>query len=210
MDLNVGIYLFPDVEPLDFAGPYEVFTTADRLAGRTESGDGDRLRVFSIATTSALVRLRGGMRVLPDHTVDDHPPVDVLVIPGGIVAREMNDPRVLHWVKECAGSASRIASVCTGVFLLAHAGVIRSGQVTTHWEDRGELARSFPLLEVVDGPRWVEQGPIITSAGISAGIDMSLHLLGRLRGLPLAKATARQMDYPWPEAAGVSDSRSGG
>lgn len=197
MTKNVGIYLFPDVEALDFAGPFEVFTTASRVHKRLHPDMAEPFRVFSIAETLAPVRARAGLHIVPDDSIDKHPDIEVLVVPGGVVTGELLKPAVLRWVSRCAKSSALVASVCTGAFILAKAGVVRGGRVTTHWEDQAELAEMFPALEVIDGPRWVEQGNVITSAGISAGIDMSLHLVGRLTSPSLAEATARQMVYPW-------------
>ncbi|MFT4190190.1 MAG: DJ-1/PfpI family protein [Comamonas sp.] len=198
---HVGIYLFPDVEALDFAGPYEVFTTASRVSQRLHPDLAAPFHVFSVAATApgrGPVRARAGLRIAPDHALHEHPPIDVLVIPGGVVTAERDKPDVLRWVADCARSAECVASVCTGAFILAQAGIVTQGPITTHWEDQRDLAAAFPALQVVDGPRWVEQGQVITSAGISAGIDMSLYLVERLCGASLAQATARQMDYAWP------------
>jgi len=194
---NVGIYLFPDVEALDFAGPYEVFTTASRVSQRRDPQQPAPFSVFCVARSEAPVRARAGLRVVPDYVIGQHPPIDVLVIPGGDIAQESARPEVLAWVADCAARAGLVASVCTGAFMLAQAGIVTNARVTTHWEDQQALAASFPDLQVVSGPRWVEHGRIVTSAGISAGIDMCLHLVGRLCGMPLAAATARQMDYAW-------------
>lgn len=199
---NIGIYLFPDVEALDFAGPFEVFTTGSRVHKRLHPDRAEPFHVFSVAETMAPVRARAGLRIVPDHAIDKHPDIDVLIVPGGVVTGELHKPNVLRWVSGCGSSSALVASVCTGAFILAAAGVVRSGRVTTHWEDQGELAAMFPALEVIDGMRWVEQGKVITSAGISAGIDMSLHLVGRLTSASLAEATARQMDYPWKAGHG--------
>ncbi len=207
MSRNVGIYLFEDVEVLDFAGPFEVFTTASRVHERLHPDQAGPFRVFSIALTSAPVRARAGLRIVPDFQIDAHPDIDVLIVPGGVVTAELHKPDVLRWIARQGAACECVASVCTGAFILAQAGVLQGGPVTTHWEDQAELAASFPALQVVDGPRWVEQGRIVTSAGISAGIDMSLHLVGRLVSPALAAATARQMDYAWSAGAAHSTAR---
>lgn len=197
MSKNIGIYLFPEVEALDFAGPFEVFTTCSRVSRRLHPEQAEPFQVFSVAQSLAPVRARAGLRITPDFRIDSHPPIDVLIVPGGVVTQELLKPEVLRWIARCGDTCELVASVCTGAFLLAQAGVVRDGPVTTHWEDQAELAGSFPALEVMDGPRWVEQGKVVTSAGIAAGIDMCLHLVGRLCAPSLAAATARQMDYPW-------------
>ena len=199
MGLNIGIYLYPDVEVLDFAGPYEVFTTADRVCRRRQSGEDSLFRVFTLCATSGLVRARAGLQVKPDFTCDRHPAIDVLVIPGGVVTEELKNPATARWIGAVHAGAQLTASVCTGAFLLARAGLLAGQTVTTHWEDSAALREMFPGLDVVDQRRWIDQGRIVTSAGIAAGIDMSLHLVARLAGRELAVATARQMEVDWRE-----------
>ena len=206
MSLHIGIYLFDQVEALDFAGPYEVFTTASRVAAKRQAGQHGQPALHEPFTVSAIaqglgpVRARAGLQIVPDHHIDQHPPVDVLVVPGGAVTAEMGKAPVVSWIARTAASSQLTASVCTGAFLLAQAGVLRTQRCTTHWEDLADLQAQFPSLQVLDGPRWVSEGAVVTSAGISAGIDMSLHLVERLAGRELALATARQMDYAWHEA----------
>ncbi|PTU75172.1 DJ-1/PfpI family protein [Pseudomonas mangrovi] len=197
MNRTVGIFLFPEVEALDFAGPFEVFTTCSRVARRLHPQQAEPFTTFSIAETLQPVRARAGLRITPDHRLDDHPPVDVLIVPGGVIDAQLHKPEVLQWLRRCSQSAQLVASVCTGAFILAKAGVLEDGPVTTHWEDQADLAAMFPALQVQDGPRWIDQGRRVTSAGIAAGIDMCLHLVERLCSSALASATARQMDYPW-------------
>lgn len=197
MTLNVGIYLFPDIEALDFAGPFEVFTTASRVSQRRFPAQALPFRVFSVAETVSPVRMRAGLQVLPDYALTTHPPVDLLLVPGGVIEAELHKPAVLQWVAQTAQHATGVASICTGAFILAQAGVLTGGTVTTHWEDQADLAARFPQLQVVNGPRWVAQGKLWTSAGIAAGIDMSLQLVSVYGDAQLAAATARQMDYPW-------------
>ncbi len=119
------------------------------------------------------------------------------IVPGGVVAAEMNKKNVLSWISATSERADITASVCTGAFLLAQAGLLDGMEVTTHWEDIEELRLSFPELSVKENTRWVDNGHIITSAGVSAGIDMSLHLVSRLAGKEHAVKTARQMEYDW-------------
>jgi transcriptional regulator GlxA family with amidase domain len=109
----------------------------------------------------------------------------------------MASPATLRWIAECAAGAQLVASVCTGVFLLAKSGVVTQEAVTTHWEDIADLREQFPSLDVREGERWIDSGRVVSSAGISAGIDMSLYLVERLAGRALAERTARQMDYAW-------------
>ena len=196
MTTSVGIYVFDEVEVLDFAGPFEVFSTATRVAGRTGSGP-PPFTVTLVADRVREVRARGGLRVVPGASFAEHPAFDVLLVPGGEVRAELERSSVLEWIAGIAGRASLTASVCTGAFLLAKAGLLCGRRVTTHWEDLAELERSFPELRVERGVPWVDADDRVTSAGISAGIDMSLHLVARLASSDLAERTARQMDYVW-------------
>lgn len=204
MTLTIGLYVFDDVEVLDFAGPYEVFTTASRVWRRQHPGAADPLAVCLIGRTGAPVRARAGLQVQPDASITTHPPLDVLVVPGGVVTAELADATVAPWIKATAASTRITASVCTGAFLLAQAGVLEGRAATTHWEDIDDLRAMFPRLDVRTGVRWVDEGAVVTSAGISAGIDMSLHLVERLVDRDLALRTARQMDFDWATPAAVS------
>ncbi|KQX95931.1 DJ-1/PfpI family protein [Variovorax sp. Root473] len=198
--LRVRILAYDGVEALDFAGPFEVFTTAARVHQRLKPGAPAPFEVASAAHTRAgePVQARAGLRLLADHTLADaSAAADVLIVPGGVVDAPMASPDTLRWIARCAAGAQLVASVCTGVFLLAQSGVVTREPVTTHWEDLADLRAQFPQLDVREGVRWVDTGRIVSSAGISAGIDMSLHLVERLAGLELAERTARQMDYAW-------------
>ena len=195
--LRVLILAFDGVEALDFAGPFEVFTTASRVHARLHPDGAPLFEVNSVAA-GELVQARAGLKLLADHRFGDAPQADVLVVPGGVVDAACADAATLGWIAAQAKDARIGASVCTGAFLLAAAGALRSNErVTTHWEDIAELRERFPTLDVVDDARWVDNGHIVTSAGISAGIDMSLHLVERLAGRELALRTARQMDFAW-------------
>lgn len=191
MALTLGIYLYDNAEVLDFAGPFEVFSTANRLHPAPP------FHVFLVGETGKPIQARGGFQVLPHFSFGNHPPIDVLVVVGGVHTQELLKPQVLHWISTNAQNAQLIASVCTGAFLLAKSGVIQHGSVTTHWEDIPDLRRDFPGLDVKENVPWVDQGHIVTSAGISAGIGMSLHLVSRLVSRDLAVRTARQMEFDW-------------
>jgi len=188
---NVGILVCDDVEVLDFAGPFQVFTTAQRVAR-----PGTPFATFTVAQ-NADVLARGGLAVEPTYTFGLEPRIDVLVVPGGVVTAELGKPEVIEWIAARAAEAELVVSVCTGVFLLAKAGLLAGKTITTHWEDIDDFRKSFPGIVVDAESRFVDEGKIVTSAGISAGIDMSLHLVERLEGEPLARGTARQMDYRW-------------
>lgn len=195
--MNVAIYLFDEVEVLDFAGPFEVFSTASRLRVREEKPP--VFRVFTVADRPRPVRARGGLMVTPEYGLAEHPQVDLLIVPGGFVTDELARPDVIEWIARTAATSRLTAAVCTGAFLLASAGLLNGMRVTTHWEDVDDLRRDFPSLRVETGMRWIDEGKIVTSAGISAGIDMSLHLVRRLTDGELATRTARQMDFAWED-----------
>lgn len=197
MTQTVGVYLFDEVEVLDFAGPFEVFSTASRVHARLHPDGAGRFHVLTVAQESRPVMARGGLRVEPQYTLDQHPPLDILIIPGGVVTAQLDSRPVIDWIARCARSATITASVCTGAFLLGQAGLLDGKAATTHWEDIADLRAMFPDVQVKENQRWVDAGPIVTSAGISAGIDMSLHLVSRLAGRELALWTARQMEFDW-------------
>lgn len=197
MTHHVSILVFDDVEALDFAGPYEVFTTASRVHGRSHPVEPPLFTTKCIAASADKIRARAGLSINPDGTFADTTTTDVLIVPGGVVDAAMACAQTLAWIAATAATATTVASVCTGAFLLARSGVLTHGPVTTHWEDVEDLQRMFPALQVQTGKRWVGQGRITTSAGISAGIDMCLHLVATLAGHDLAVRTARQMDYAW-------------
>jgi transcriptional regulator GlxA family with amidase domain len=200
MTLSVGIFVFDDVEALDLAGPYEVFTTASRVHGRLHPGATMPFNCFTIARRAGPVRARAGMKLLPDAWFGAHPPLDLLIVPGGVVSAELGRPEVIAWIAAQAAVARLTASVCTGAFLLAQAGLLDGRRATTHWEDIADLRATFPAVTVVEGKRWVDEGTRVSSGGISSGIHMSLHLVDRLEGVELARATARQMEFDWDEA----------
>lgn len=191
---TVGILIFEDVEVLDFCGPFEAFSVA-RPHG--ETSDESRLfRVVTIAETSETVSCRGGLLVQPHHTIADHPPLDIVVVPGGRgTRREIDNPVVLDWIAAQAAKVELTTSVCTGAFLLAKVGLLDGKAATTHWASIQWMRDTFPMVDTRDDARFVDQGSIVTSAGVSAGIDMSLHVIGRLHGQETADWTARHMEY---------------
>jgi len=194
---TVGIYLYDDVEVLDFAGPFEVFSVATRVSRRDAPSAPPPFVALTISRTGEPVTARGGLVVTPMHAIAGHPALDVLIIPGGVIDAEVSRTDVIGWIRAQATAARLVASVCTGAFLLAQAGLLKGRRATTHREDADDLAARHPDIKVERGVGWVDEGSIVTSAGISAGIDVSLHLVARLTGTDLATLTARQMEYHW-------------
>lgn len=200
MTRSVGIFVFDDVEVLDFAAPYEVFTCAARVSSKLAPGAPPPFKVVTLGQTSTMLRARAGLSVFPEADFSNAGKIDVLIVPGGVVSAELAKGPVIEWIARTARDCELVASVCTGAFLLAQAQLLNGQAATTHWEDIDELRAMFPRVRVESARRWIDNGRVITSAGISAGIDMSLHLVARLAGRELALGTARQMDYDWSDA----------
>ena len=185
MPYTTGILLFDEAEELDFVGPLEVFGMARQ--------DGDR--VVTIAEGAEPVRANLGLRVVPDHTVADAPSLDVLVVPGGLgTRREAENGVLLDWIKQAAAGCTWVTSVCTGSMLLEAAGVIDGRNVTTHWA-MIDTFREKGTVTVLDSRRYVRDGNVVTAAGVSAGIDMSLWVVGQLYGIDHARGVQRMMEY---------------
>ncbi len=193
--LTVGLVLFDGAEELDWAGPFDVF--------RNASLGGD-MRCVTIADVSPVTCAKG-LRVLPDHSLDDAPELDVIMVPGGEGTRvKRNDEVLLDWLRERGGSAQWVTSVCTGAMVLEAAGFLDGRRVTSHWGALGELAEqiedSGSGAEIVRGERFVIDGKVATSAGVSAGIDLALWLVGELLGEETGLTTALFMEYdPQPQ-----------
>ncbi len=188
----IGIYIYDDSEVLDFSGPFEVFSTASRICH-----DDCPFEPILLGATGEAVSARAGYLVIPHFSIKNHPALDVLIIPGGAHTDEMANQEALQWIAKQANQVSLVASVCTGAFLLAAAGVLTDQRVTTHGKTIAQLRAQFPTLDVIEGERWVESGPIVTSGGISAGIDMSLFLVSKFHSEELAVNTANHMEYDW-------------
>jgi PAS domain S-box-containing protein len=195
---TVGILIFDDVEVLDFCGPYEVFCLA---CPEGSTDDDSRLfDVVTIAEEERPVRCIGGLQVLPQYTFDDHPPLDILVIPGGDGARrELHNRRLLDWIAAREPCTEITSSVCIGAFLLAECGILDGLPATTLWYRVDWMRGRYPAVEMLDHVRLVDTGHVVTSAGISAGIDMALHVVERLHGEGTAAWTARLMEHLWSE-----------
>lgn len=194
--LTVGILIFDDVEVLDFCGPFEVFSVA-RPVGVYD--DADRLfTAVTIAQEEKIITCRGGLLVKPHATIENHPPLDILVVPGGQgTRRERHNQQLLDWIARQDQQTHLTTSVCTGAFLLAERGLLDHHRATTHWNSVEWMRQTYPAITMLADARVVDEGHIITSAGISAGIDMSLHVVARLKGLDVAQWTARRMEYDW-------------
>ncbi len=196
---HVGILVFPEVEVLDFCGPFEVFSVT-RLDENRRREEPSPYEVVLVAENKEPVVATGGLKVIPDHMLEDCPPLDVLVVPGGWgTRREMKNKRLVAWLAERAVRVTTLTSVCTGALLLGKAGLLDGKRATTHWWVLEEMRKLFPAVKVIDDEHVVEEGNVITSAGISAGIDMALRVVARHHGEAVARATARFMEYPFPE-----------
>jgi transcriptional regulator GlxA family with amidase domain len=197
---RVGILVFPQVEVLDFCGPFEVLA-AVRLDESRRREEPSPFEVFLVAEHAEPVAANGGLRVIPDYTLTDCPPLDILIVPGGWgVRREINNEAFIAWIAERGRQVETLASVCTGAMLLCRAGLLDGRHATTHWTTLDWMRESFPNVTVEDQLRFVEDGVVITSAGVSAGIDMALRLVARYLGADIARATARHMEYPYFES----------
>ncbi|HOY40184.1 MAG: DJ-1/PfpI family protein [Bacteroidales bacterium] len=188
--LNVGIFLYDEVEVLDFAGPYEVFSTTMR----------NKENLFNVKTISEngnAIYARHGLKVLPDLSLQEANNLDILIIPGGCGVDEIENfnKEVFQWIKIQKRKLKILASVCTGAFLLAESGLLNGRKATTHWMDIQRLQNDYPQIEVLRHVRFVDEGDIITAAGISAGIDMSLFIVAKLFGYSIAANTAKRMEY---------------
>lgn len=177
---------------LDFSGPFEVFSVASRFLDEKE-----KFNVFLVSEKNINIKARGGFLVQSHYTFDTVPSIDVLIVVGGVHTQEVKNTNVTSWVSKVSKEVKMLASVCTGAFILAQAKAITTQKVTTHWEDIDDLQKDFPSLNVIKNVRWVDEGNIITSGGISAGIDMSLHIVSKIRSNDLAIKTARQMEFDW-------------
>ena len=199
---EVGILIFDGVEVLDFCGPFEVFSVARRPG---ENSEEQRLfNVRTIAEERRTVRTTGGLLVEPhlainDGDADTH--FDLLVVPGGQgTRRERLNERLLDWIAAQDRQTELTTSVCTGAFLLAERGILDGKRATTHWASVGWMRDQYPAVTMLEDVRYVDEGRVVTSAGISAGIDMSLHVVSRLHGEETAAWTARRMEYDWKKA----------
>lgn len=188
--MRIGIYLFDGVEELDFAGPWEV------LAAWADQFPDDGVQVFTVARDRRDIRCAKGLSVRAEFTWQDTPPLDVLVYPGGRATRgHLGDVTVRTWLRDLADNGALMTSVCTGALVLADSGLLDGQAATTHWADLEELAGLGRDIEVRTDERFVDAGAVITAAGVSAGIDMALHLIARLHSPQRARDVRRYIQY---------------
>lgn len=189
---NVAILIFDEVEVLDFCGPFEVFSVTGKRSNLNP------FHVYTVAQTDEPVLARNNLSVNPSHSLSDCPEPDILLVPGGYGTRtEMHNPILIDWINRRAEKAELVLSVCTGALLLAKAGLLDGLSATTHHGAIDLLKEIAPKTKVFESERIVDNGKVILSAGISAGIDMSLYAVGRLLGEAQAEETAAYMEYDW-------------
>ena len=187
---HIGILLFPDVEELDAVGPWEV------LAFWTRTWPADGYAVTTLAKSDGPITCAKGLRILPEHSYESAPPLDVLIYPGGQGTRpQLKDDDQLDWVRRQRSQVPLMTSVCTGSLVYAAAGLLAGRPATTHWASLDRLSELDPTIEVRPADRFVDSDDVITSAGVSAGIDMALHLVRRLAGIDRAREVRRGIQY---------------
>ena len=191
---NVAILLYNGVEVLDFGGPAEVFAAA---ASQGASGQERAFHVYTVAKTKSAIVSQGFLNVVPDYSIADSPKPDILVLPGGGAQGVVTDPEMMAWIKTSAENADHVLTVCTGAFIIGRLGLLDGLDVTTWYAAVPGLAEQFPKARVQPGRRFVDNGKIITTAGVPAGIDGSLHLVARTLGRYVADRTAEYMEYAW-------------
>ena len=190
---NVAIFLYEEVELLDFAGPGEVFSAAG-------------FHTYTVSIDGKDITSQRFVEIKPEYSIDNAPTPDIIVFPGGGASRTASDPKVMEWIKKLNRGGTQFMSVCTGAFILANAGLLENKRITTHWGSTKSLAQKYPTATVLEDTRWVDNGSVITTAGVSAGIDGALHFVARLNGEEEAKKTARYMEYDkWVPENGIVD-----
>lgn len=202
--MNIAILTFDDAEELDFIGPWEVFTMSNevfRHGGQDAADD-----VFLVSQSGGTIRCAKGLRVETDYSLEAAPQIDLLLVPGGQgTRREVNNGPLLEWISDRATGCTWVTSVCTGAMLLTAAGPAKGKRVTTHWGLVDTLRNRNEASEVLSDARYVQDGNVVTAAGVSAGIDMALWLVGQIHGEDHARAVQRGMEYdPEPPYARVS------
>jgi len=192
---NVAILLFPGVQIIDYTGPWEVLGHA-RIDGKPA------FKIYSVAETASPFDTAMGMTVIPSYTIAKAPKPDILVLPGGNVDPQLSNEGIIRWIRESAKTAEVVLSVCNGAFFLAQAGLLDGLEATTFAGMIDDLQRSAPKTKVVRDKRFVDNGKIITSAGLSSGIDGALHVIEKLYGKGTAQLAAVGMEYDWRPDSG--------
>lgn len=190
---NVAIVVYEDAQPLDWTGPFEVYNDAARIGGANGQ---PAFRVYLVSKTTEPLNAQG-IKVVPAYSIENAPRPDIVVIPGGPAARVYDDPAFFAWAKQALEAAEVAQSVCTGAFVLGKAGLLDGLEVTTFWGSIDSLQKAYPKAKVRSGRRFVDNGHVVTTAGISAGIDGSLHVVARLLGRRVADQVAQYMEYRW-------------
>jgi transcriptional regulator GlxA family with amidase domain len=199
LPLTVGILIFDQVEVLDVAGPFEVFALT-RLNNEYRQEESSPFRVLLVSENMDQVSAIGGLRFTPDVTKDNCPDLDLLIVPGGWGTRtQVKNANLLKWIANKSSRTKLTGSVCTGSSLLGEAGLLDGREATTHWRTFDFLRQAAPNACIREDLRFTADGSVFTSAGISAGIDMALHIVSHLFGTKTGEATARQMEYPYPQ-----------
>ncbi len=199
LPLTVGIVIFDQVEVLDVAGPFEAFSVT-RLNEERRREQSSPFRILLVSERKGQVSAIGGLRFTPDVTIDDCPALDLLIVPGGWGTRkEVKNDTLLRWIADRAAKTRLTASVCTGSSLLGKAGLLERREATTHWRAFDFLRDAAPTALIRQDVLFTLDDPIFTSAGVSAGIDLALSIVSHFFGAKIGQATARQMEYPYPQ-----------
>jgi len=189
---NVAIFIFDDVEVLDFAGPFEVFNVTGEVI------DPAPFNTHTVALNEEPIKARGNLSIHPHYSIDNCPTPDIILLPGGSGSRRlMKDERVLNWIAKHVDSLEKLLSVCTGAFFIAHSGLLKGLSATTHHDAFPEFREAFPDIALIEDKRYVEHGKIITAGGISAGIDMSLYVVEQLLGEEKLALALEEMEWQW-------------
>lgn len=187
---NTAILIFNDVEVLDFTGPYEVFNAANAVSEQK------LFNVFTIANKKEMIAARNGLKIFSDYSIDSSPLPDILIIPGGNGRKiEMNNKHLQNWIIEKFENLEYLLSVCTGSFIIANTGLLDGLKATTHHSAFDEFKKSFPEIDLVKDKKFVDNGKIVTAAGVSSGINMSLHIINKLFGEELRLKTADYIEF---------------
>lgn len=190
---NVAILIYEGVELLDFAGPGEVFAAAQTIEGQRA------FNVYTVAASADAIVSQGFVKVTPQYTIANCPPPDIIVLPGGTNNNVIRDNNVIDWIKNASRETEITMSVCNGAYFLVRAGLLENNKATTHWTQIDKLKKEAPTTTVIENVRYIDNGKVITTAGVSAGTDGALHIVDRLLGRPAAQLTARYMEYDWRE-----------